>query len=62
MIRFLVLNAFIAVYTILFCIWAFLLSLFGLDVAGGGLIFSMLTAILGACILLWLVRLVTARR
>lgn len=40
----------------------FLLSLIGLDVAGGGLIFSMLTAILGACILLWLVRLVTARR
>ena len=40
----------------------FLLSLFGLDVAGGGLIFSMLPAILGACILLWLVRLVTARR
>ena len=40
----------------------FLLSLFGLDVAGGGLIFSMLTAILGACVLLWLVRLVTARR
>ena len=40
----------------------FLLSLIGLDVAGGGLIFSMLTAILGAVILLWLVRMVTARR
>ena len=34
----------------------------GGDVAGGGLIFSMLTAILGACILLWLVGLVTRRR
>lgn len=40
----------------------FLLTLFGVDVAGGGLIFSMLTAIFGASLLLWLVRLVTGSR
>lgn len=40
----------------------FLLSLFGVDVAGGGLIFSMLTAIGGAVLLLWIVGLVTSRR
>lgn len=39
----------------------FLLSLFGVDVAGGGLIFSMLTAIIGAVILLWIVKMVTGR-
>ncbi|WP_298134215.1 GlsB/YeaQ/YmgE family stress response membrane protein [Micropruina sp.] len=39
-----------------------ILSAFNVDVAGGGLIFSMLTAIGGAVILLWLVGLVTGRR
>ncbi|MFT4227774.1 GlsB/YeaQ/YmgE family stress response membrane protein [Micropruina sp.] len=39
-----------------------ILSAFGVDVSGGGLIFSMLTAIGGAVILLWLVGLVTGRR
>ncbi|HVK43691.1 MAG TPA: GlsB/YeaQ/YmgE family stress response membrane protein [Micropruina sp.] len=39
-----------------------LLSLFGVNVAGGGLIFSMLTAIAGAVILLFLVGLVMGRR
>ena len=38
------------------------LSAFNVNVAGGGLIFSMLTAIGGAVILLWLVGLVTGRR
>jgi len=40
----------------------FILSLFGVDVAGGGLIFSMLTAIGGAVLLLWVVSLVAGRR
>ncbi len=40
----------------------FLLSALGFDVEGGGLIFSMLTAILGACLLLAIVRLATGRR
>lgn len=40
----------------------FLLSLLGVDVAGGGLIFSMLTAILGACVLLFGVRAISSRR
>lgn len=40
----------------------FLLSLLGVDVAGGGLIFSMFTAILGACILLFGVRALSSRR
>ncbi len=40
----------------------FLLGLFGVDVAGGGLIFSFLTCLLGAVILLWIVGLVTKRR
>lgn len=40
----------------------FLLGLFGVDVAGGGLIFSMLTAIFGAVVLLWIVQLITGRR
>ncbi len=39
-----------------------LLSLFGVNVAGGGLIFSMLTAIGGAVLLLFLVSLVMGRR
>ena len=38
------------------------LSLFGVNVAGGGLIFSMLTAIGGAVLLLWIVGRVTGRR
>ncbi|MEJ5920262.1 MULTISPECIES: GlsB/YeaQ/YmgE family stress response membrane protein [unclassified Corynebacterium] len=38
------------------------LGLFGFDVAGGGLIFSFLTCLLGAIILLFLVGLVTKRR
>lgn len=40
----------------------FLLGLFRVDVAGGGLIFSFLTCLLGAVILLWIVGLVTKRR
>ncbi|WP_024801845.1 GlsB/YeaQ/YmgE family stress response membrane protein [Nocardia sp. BMG51109] len=40
----------------------FLLNLLGVDVAGGGIIFSFLTCLAGAAILLWLVRLVTGRR
>lgn len=40
----------------------FVLSLFNVDVAGGGLIFSMLTAIGGAVLLLWIVGLVTGRK
>lgn len=39
-----------------------LLGLFGVDVAGGGWIFSFLTALLGACILLFVVKAVTGRR
>ncbi|HCT14170.1 GlsB/YeaQ/YmgE family stress response membrane protein [Corynebacterium nuruki] len=39
-----------------------LLTLFGVDVAGGGWIFSFLTCLLGAVILLWIVGLVTKRR
>ncbi|HJD77796.1 MAG TPA: GlsB/YeaQ/YmgE family stress response membrane protein [Corynebacterium pollutisoli] len=38
-----------------------LLSLFGVDVAGGGLIFSFLTCLLGAVILLTIVNMVTGR-
>jgi uncharacterized membrane protein YeaQ/YmgE (transglycosylase-associated protein family) len=38
-----------------------LLKLFGVDVAGGGLIFSFLTCLLGACILLFIVKAVTGR-
>ena len=40
----------------------FLLSALGMDVEGGGLIFSFLTALLGAVILLWIVKAVTSRR
>lgn len=39
-----------------------LLTLFGVDVAGGGMIFSFLTCLLGAVILLWIVGLVQKRR
>ena len=39
-----------------------ILSAFGVDVAGGGLIFSMLTAIGDAVLLLWIVGLVTGRK
>jgi len=39
-----------------------LLTLFGVDVAGGGWIFSFLTCLLGAVILLWIVGLVTRKR
>ncbi len=39
-----------------------LLTLVGFDVAGGGWIFSFLTCLLGAVILLWIVNLVTGRR
>ena len=39
-----------------------LLGLFGVDVGGAGLIFSFLTAVLGAVVLLFLVKLVTNRR
>ena len=38
-----------------------LLGLFGVDVAGGGLIFSFLTCLLGAVILLTIVNMVTGR-
>lgn len=38
-----------------------LLSLFGVDVAGGGLIFSFLTCLLGAVILLTIVNMVAGR-
>lgn len=40
----------------------FLLRGFGVDVAGGGLLFSFLTCLLGAVILLAIVKAVTGRR
>ena len=40
----------------------FLLGLFGVDVAGGGWIFSFITCLIGAVILLWIVNMVSARR
>ncbi|KJF21274.1 GlsB/YeaQ/YmgE family stress response membrane protein [Rhodococcus sp. ACPA4] len=43
-------------------IGGFLLKLFGVDVNGGGLIFSFFTCVLGAVILLFLVKAVTGRR
>jgi uncharacterized membrane protein YeaQ/YmgE (transglycosylase-associated protein family) len=43
-------------------IGGFLLKLLGVDVNGGGLIFSFLTCILGAVILLFLVKAVAGRR
>ena len=39
-----------------------LLSAFGVDVAGGGLFFSFLTCLLGAVILLWIMNMVTRKR
>lgn len=39
-----------------------LLTRFGVDVAGGGMIFSFLTCLLGAVILLWIVGLVQKRK
>ena len=39
-----------------------LLSVFGVDVAGGGLFFSFLSCLLGAVILLWIINLVTSKR
>lgn len=39
----------------------FLLGLFGVDMAGSGLIASFLTALVGACILLFVVKAVTKR-
>ena len=39
-----------------------LLSVFGVDVAGGGLFFSFLTCVLGAVVLLWIINLVTSKR
>lgn len=39
-----------------------LLTLFGVDVAGGGIIFSFFTCLIGAVILLWIVGLVTRRK
>lgn len=39
-----------------------LLRVFGFNVAGGGLIFSFITCLLGAVILLWGVKAVTSRR
>ena len=43
-------------------IGGFLLSLLGVDVKGGGLIFSFLTCLLGALILLFVLKAVTGRR
>jgi uncharacterized membrane protein YeaQ/YmgE (transglycosylase-associated protein family) len=40
----------------------FLLRGFGVDVAGGGLLFSFLTCLLGAVLLLAIVKLITGRR
>ncbi|NDK89473.1 GlsB/YeaQ/YmgE family stress response membrane protein [Gordonia desulfuricans] len=42
-------------------IGGWLLSLFGVDVKGGGLIFSFVTCLAGSCILLWIVGLVRGR-
>lgn len=39
-----------------------LLTLFNVNVAGGGIIFSFITCLIGAVILLWIVGLVTRRR
>jgi uncharacterized membrane protein YeaQ/YmgE (transglycosylase-associated protein family) len=39
-----------------------ILTLFGVDVADGGWIFSFLTCLFGAVVLLWIVGLVTKRR
>ena len=42
-------------------IGGWLLSVFGVDVKGGGLIFSFLTCLLGACILLFAVKAIRGR-
>ena len=42
-------------------IGGFLLSLFGVDVEGGGYIFSFVTCLAGACPLLWIVNRVRGR-
>ncbi|MFC7959027.1 GlsB/YeaQ/YmgE family stress response membrane protein [Rhodococcoides kroppenstedtii] len=39
----------------------FLLQAVGVDVAGGGIIFSFVTCLIGACILLFIVKAVTGR-
>ncbi|MDO5628644.1 MAG: GlsB/YeaQ/YmgE family stress response membrane protein [Mobilicoccus sp.] len=39
-----------------------LMSMMGFDAQGGGFIFTFITAILGACLLLFIVGLVTGRR
>ncbi|MGV9825430.1 MULTISPECIES: GlsB/YeaQ/YmgE family stress response membrane protein [unclassified Gordonia (in: high G+C Gram-positive bacteria)] len=38
-----------------------ILKLFGVDVSGGGLIFSFLTCLAGACLLLWIVGMIRGR-
>ena len=43
-------------------IGGFLLKVFGVDVEGAGLIFSFITCLVGACILLAIVKAVTGRR
>ncbi|GAC58451.1 hypothetical protein GOHSU_40_00350 [Gordonia hirsuta DSM 44140 = NBRC 16056] len=40
----------------------FLLAIFGVDVEGGGLFFSFLTCLGGACILLWLINLLSSKK
>ncbi|WP_040156378.1 GlsB/YeaQ/YmgE family stress response membrane protein [Mobilicoccus massiliensis] len=40
----------------------YLMTLAGFDAAGGGLIFSLITAVLGACLLLFILKLVFGRR
>ncbi len=42
-------------------IGGFLLKLLGVDVNGGGLIFSFITCLAGACLLIWIVGLVRGR-
>ncbi|GAB05889.1 GlsB/YeaQ/YmgE family stress response membrane protein [Gordonia amarae] len=42
-------------------IGGFLLKLIGVDVEGGGMIFSFVTCLAGACLVLWIGRLVGAR-
>lgn len=39
----------------------YLMTLAGFDAAGGGLIFSLITAVLGACLLLFILKLVMGR-
>ncbi|MDL9936759.1 GlsB/YeaQ/YmgE family stress response membrane protein [Gordonia sp. ABSL1-1] len=42
-------------------IGGWLLALFGVDVGGGGWIFSFVTCLAGACLLIWIVGLVRGR-